>query len=293
MPGFNPEKLNIHELTIEEPEKESVAFDPEKEITDELWQGMINYSKNTEEKAQATHNHRSRIAHTITYISDLARLKILSEATGRKLPETYVQNANTYLKNIESYESGSMGNILKIGYSMSLDAAILGLEKLSQRVSEDLCSQAAMARGSYPDLMNPEHVAQIFGQGRVGGLDLGEDFSEEEKKELYRHLNELKQKRDDGKLIPYAAFLRMAGLKVGLSQKNWQDAMNALQSLKEQDHKLSNKHVPSYVTSHLFYLSVLAADEVIVPKEGGLKLVFDKKQPFEKEAPSIPEQRNF
>lgn len=31
MPGFNPENINIHDLTIEEPEKESeLAFDPEK-----------------------------------------------------------------------------------------------------------------------------------------------------------------------------------------------------------------------------------------------------------------------
>ena len=41
MPGFNPENINIHDLTIEEPEeKQEAVFDPERDITKEDWQKM-------------------------------------------------------------------------------------------------------------------------------------------------------------------------------------------------------------------------------------------------------------
>lgn len=41
MPGFNPDNINIHDLTVEEPEKESnLAFDVERDITTETWKAM-------------------------------------------------------------------------------------------------------------------------------------------------------------------------------------------------------------------------------------------------------------
>ena len=41
MPGFNPENVNIHDLTVEEPEKQEVLpFDPEMDITERDWEEM-------------------------------------------------------------------------------------------------------------------------------------------------------------------------------------------------------------------------------------------------------------
>lgn len=47
MPGFNPDKINIHELTIGEPEKESaLPFDAEKDISPGEWEIIMSYIKN-------------------------------------------------------------------------------------------------------------------------------------------------------------------------------------------------------------------------------------------------------
>ena len=47
---FKPDRINIHELTIEEPEKQSeLPFDPERDITEEDWQGMRNNLKRMRE----------------------------------------------------------------------------------------------------------------------------------------------------------------------------------------------------------------------------------------------------
>src|SRR3989344_3836197 len=47
MPGFNPENINIHDLTIEEPEqKEEGFFDPEKEVTERDWEGIWEMFEN-------------------------------------------------------------------------------------------------------------------------------------------------------------------------------------------------------------------------------------------------------
>ena len=42
MPGFNPENINIHDLTIEEPEKEDSVFNVESEFTEEDWAKINN-----------------------------------------------------------------------------------------------------------------------------------------------------------------------------------------------------------------------------------------------------------
>jgi len=39
--SYNPDRINIHELTVEEPEKqEGLPFDPERDITEQDWRGM-------------------------------------------------------------------------------------------------------------------------------------------------------------------------------------------------------------------------------------------------------------
>lgn len=46
MPGFNPDKINIHDLTIEEPEKQTeVPFDPERDIMAEDWERIYKKIK--------------------------------------------------------------------------------------------------------------------------------------------------------------------------------------------------------------------------------------------------------
>ena len=52
MPKFNPDNLNIHELAVEEPEKQAeVFFDPEKEITEDDWEGINKNLKTYEENS--------------------------------------------------------------------------------------------------------------------------------------------------------------------------------------------------------------------------------------------------
>lgn len=53
MPGFNPENINIHDLTIEEPEKEAdFIFDPEKEITEKDYDEVKKYLAENEKSIQ-------------------------------------------------------------------------------------------------------------------------------------------------------------------------------------------------------------------------------------------------
>ena len=84
---FNPNRINIHELTIEEPEKKSeLRFDPERDITEEDWRNMRQlleeYRKDDERKSHGS-------GQEVMYFSGQAMyMKILNPTVVLNLDET-------------------------------------------------------------------------------------------------------------------------------------------------------------------------------------------------------------
>lgn len=96
MPGFNPDKINIHDLTVEEPEKEtessSAVFDPERDISNEDWQKwrdeFVGSMRKAEHIGDKTNCLDSAVPLKILFPERSEELEI-GEDTWRMLSEIY------------------------------------------------------------------------------------------------------------------------------------------------------------------------------------------------------------
>ena len=142
---FNPNRVNIHELTIDEPEKQSeLPFDPERDITEEDWQGM---EKKLEEYRQPTKWN--------CFAEQAMAMKILDPAKDLKLDQAAWQGMIDSLKSSElklnfigEFSTQAMQmKILDPTYDLNLDQAAWQkmrnwLEKFRQADWREFTSQA-------------------------------------------------------------------------------------------------------------------------------------------------------
>lgn len=272
---LDPERINIHELTVEEPEKQTdLPFDPERDVTEEDWQVMRNELKKAEQE-----NNWSK------YASIAMAIKILNPEIEIDLNERIRQGILKELNfckknhNWEPFYESAVA-LKTLGLKDDLNR-ILG-EDVWQGISNDL---ERVKNGGVLDFSHAVSFARILDPDNSHlHIDMGVDD--------WKKMNEdLEKFRNSGEWFNFSAKasnMRILDpeIKINIGEKDWEGIKNLLnQSRGEEEHYL--------FYSLVIYVKVIAAEKVEVTDQGLIITMPKKKEALKPETPSIPETKQF
>lgn len=268
MPGFNPDKLNIHDLAVEEPEKETeTAFNPEKYFSEED-------VKNMRETAVYYGSRDWRdLDDYRAYLKQLTSMEIMgfhveiSKSGRRKIKKSSDTEGICYSEEIR------YSGITKIPLSQKAGTNELISLKLSQEEGDWLSFISGAA-----DLV-------------IAGKRL--TITPEEITEVEREIKADSSKGMISGAVQYGSDLRIIKNDYTLPPDIMEKAKEHLNKLHKTAREKNGKHDWLDLTEFASQLAILSADELKIPKGGGLELISLKKEKLSSETPQVPEQRNF
>ena len=302
MPGFNPENINIHDLTIEEPEKQvELAFYPEKEITQKE---HLDFFKLISRRIHGGTTYLASPEGAAEHIQQLETLGIdLDLSDPKKAALDIVDLKTLYDKLSEKLENSS---VLTLQSERGVDLIVF-LRKIGDLIGKkknfELPTQEELQVKMDEYRKEDDHSAmmKLAVSMKKIGLDpklskdeeermLTQAQSEEEQMKNYRSGSDADFARGSAHLIAPA---KMLGLPLRVSEESWEvfrSAIDHYHNLKEHKnlHKLD---IAERILDMYHDLSVLSAEKVEFKKDGGVKLV--KKPELASEVNEIPEQRKF
>lgn len=263
---FNPDaQLNIHELAVEGPEKQSEAFfDPKIDLPKEKIEAI-------KESLKEMLKNSFRFAHDCT--SYAACLKLLGEDF--VIPEDKWQiivdacTSDPGKKGVSSRDF-CIPNLLISGQNIKADYAYrfeADLERVKCSKDDWSSFRQVILQASLAILGHRQRLEEEFQKRMMVLLH------------IYKMNNYMKFEFSE-----VAASLKIMGIdpKLSSQDKKW---------LKKDLHKWPEKDFKSL--NFFANLSVLSADEVRIPEGGGLELIRHKKSDLQTETPQMPEQKQF
>lgn len=264
MPRFNPDRLNIKELTVEEPRIESEVFDPEKEITENDWNGIDERLKNEIDFRRYFQfaSYKKMLGHDVDTPEWLKQNLFEDKnyvSTGDK-----VWSYDKILRLADAKLSG-----MDIG-ERDLDADIEGTRRETSIIS--------MLDAGYKYLRGKNSIAVITGKRQ--------EIPERNIKRVFDESKGIDYVGDSFKLgtISLLAELKISGIDVGVI--DFKRIREKLEDFREK------KDWASFLMTAC-HMAILSADEIRISKEKGLELIHNKKSELHTEATEMPEQRNF
>jgi len=274
MPKFNPDNLNIQELAVEEPEKETeLSFDLEKYITKNDWNEIYSYIEGKRKRKKL----REAYFHSAAYASFLdGSISIPQEETDKqiaivnkyremkndpsKLEDNYAQFAHhaRYLKLLKI--PFKVTEIDKQEMQKTLDYYWKDTNDMNWEDAVEHAADMAIVTGEKTPL-------NYFGQTIFDGLE---------------HCRNNRHPLD---FLAIAYSLKILGAKVKVNKEMYNSLISALDDLKV-------RRVWSLFLLRATELKILMANEIEIPKDGGLELV-DNKKITKPETPDIPKQKEF
>ena len=261
---FNPDNLNIHELAIEEPEKESeVFFDPEKDITPEDWKIICN----------EVNGESINIAMISGYAKGLLKLLGKKSVLSDKEIDELKEQINHGL------------GLDEVDVKAAVMAAIMGEKNLLSN------AQWEKIEKDYMSLYNTTCASAI-----IAGKKLS--IATEEKTTRFSQLTSERFNEDAIKRgsvnasdIENLVAARILGVKVEITNDTWLMIKAALKEMKETIKE--EKFMWDSFIMMASDVAILAADEIKIPEGGGLELIRHKKTALQPETPQMPEQKQF
>jgi len=279
MPSFNPERLNIKDLTIEEPEsREGLPFDPEKEITEEDW-GEIK-----EELERGRDN-----ADLYEFVKQAAEMKILDpEVEIRASDEEKIRMYEKIDEWWKQYGDGlgvfSRASFLKILYP----EVNLGLPKAPWESIKKLLENS---RGNSPSNFLSAAVTIKLCDPNFN-IDI-----DQETKELIEEKLKSEKETDIFRFANTAKNLKIidSDINLGLDVKTWENLKNELDIIRRDDYY--DHHKNPYKWRSFCELAVdmkILATEKVEVTDKGLEITMPgENKLIESEASIMPKKRNF
>lgn len=259
MPGFNPDKTNIHEITLDEPEKERQAFfDPERDIDLKDRQALFKRAENDHEIAsflkaiftssEIKENAYQSAQHALGGAKDLKYWRLFAEAAFA---------------------------VKILGSQQDLEAEYDN--ETRQNVIQEL-NKCKKERDWW-------HFLEIGANMKIVDPSLDVDLNKnwEEIREEFQ--NHVKRSVNWTIILSMASAIKILGQKLELDEDFWRQAKAIMESAKERNDWRG-------FANDAFNLAVLSADQVRIPEGGGLELIRHKSD-LGREVPQIPEKRNF
>jgi len=286
--SFNPERINIKDLTIEEPENYEdsfdLAFDFEGRITDEDWRSIKQDLEDSREKylnKKDDIKYASGIERTLEYLAILRQL-----GSHQKLTDSEHQIIEARMANRK--EKGEQGHYL-IYLKMAADLKLLGetiqISEKEWEIIEGLV-RTQIKWSEYRDYSSPVAMTIL---GRDPNLTKEEiDYFQNGLKEVR---GKVKRAPNDmsfgGPLSVRLAEARILGIDYELSQEDWKQMKQEFDNYRNYEHFQWEG-----LAQKAWGAMVLSANKISIPEGGGLDVVISKKERKVKDK-LVPEKRNF
>jgi len=273
---MNPERINIKDLTIEEPEKEAeVFFDPEKDITEEDWDTILDFFKS---------RHYNPV--------EADELEILGKGNEVSPPNHfYYEKREELLKSNETTSERNhflpqlLKNIAIKNHGINLsDQEKKEFKRIVKKLAESefwIGYAEKLAWANIVGIKEPldeKNLANILNSMKV------------QDEEWVKARNEEAGIHD---WLKTAAHLKILGHSVPISKEQWQK-FKAILDIDRADFPTNRKDTGiMYFLMDASNMKILSADEIEIPKQGGLELLMHKKETILSESKTIPEKRNF
>ena len=271
MPGFNLENINIHDLTVEEPEKQGIVFDLEREISKEDWE-MI--------KDQLMEYKKTR--QWAAFDNTAAHMKILDPSIELGLDEHILAESKESLKGFQGFGDKNwdyftaQASDIKILYP----EADLNLDEAAWQEMRAVLENDRVEKRLW-------HLPLQMMRMKI--LDPSADISlnTEDRNML---LQELKTYKSFDNAVEFAATASAtkavdSKVDVGLDQKTW----NQIKDLVETN---KNKKDWNGVLILTMFMKFLVSEKVEITDKG-VEITMPEKKLADTEVPLVPEQRKF
>ena len=269
MPGFNPENINIHDLTIEEPEKQETFFDPEKEITREDWEAMKDQLDECRRKGDV-----------FSFASRAAAMKIIK-------PEMRIQITDAQYENIKKSLEGWRKSNLSGFFQFAMSLKIIDPEF---DIGPYVGDQSEIRNDFQEKKNNAFKIGEFIGMAAkakvVAPIRVGENSIEPETWEKIREHLRNSRKKLTRNFTEKASQVKILNPKedLNLTQEDWDEMSQLLRDLRGDD--MYN------FSEQAMAMKILAAEKVEITAKG-LEITMPKRELSATETPPVPETKNF
>lgn len=278
MPGYNPDNININDLTLEEPEKQWEAFfDPERDITEENWQKMKRELEGAIRISRLGGNQGT---------FGVMSMRVLEPDFNFDLNKADWDDMN---KNLADYKKRNrVSDFFELVSVMKLfDPKVnIGIDKDFWKQEKELLSDCIETR-DWDFVFNLATRMKIVNPNM--DLGIGREVWEEIKEDYLEHVD-IDGNRDWGQFALGAMHVKLLnpGMDLGLDHKAWEGMK---EELEYRMGRPSNEF--GGCTAHVTAMKVLAADKAEITDDGLHVIMHANSGLSEGEHPSMPEQRKF
>ncbi len=273
--SFNPDRINIHELTIEEPEKQTeLLFDVERDISKEDWEGI-----NMKIEGCILNNSWS------DYASQAMKVKILDPSKNIGRDDNARQGME---RKLDAYKSS---NKIDNEWGSFLSQA-MAMKILDPETDVGLNNDIEQRLGGFLDTLRNRprsfcfHAMEmkIISPNMV--LNIGETIWKEMEKDL-------ESQRVSNNWIAFARdAVAMKILNPAVDLKLDNRAWEGMRAKLEYYRVEPNEHWPNFFEQAM-NMKILAAEEVKITDKGLEINMRKKKDSFNTDVPPIPEIKKF
>ena len=286
---FNPNRINIHELTIEEPEKPSeLPFDPVQKITEEDWTTMeelLEHYKESYNERRMFGNEKKRV-YGWDFSNQAKNMRILDPTKDLYLEEDARECMSGELKERRSNKDWAAFSVQAANMKIIDPTQDLGL---NQTAWNGMKKQLEEYR-----LRDQAHQWKNFSAQamRMKILDPNQDLNLDQS--AWQHMtDELEYYRTGGYWDSFAyqaMIMKVIDQKydLKLDQATWQGMRGELEALRQENETEEWKKFISLATE----MKILAAEEVKVT-DRGLEIKMRKDKPLTSSVPPLPETKQF
>jgi len=293
MPGFNPDKINIHDLAIEEPENAPETFDAEKVVTPEIWEQMM----------AAMECYREEPASWIDFAGQAAAMKIICPERDVVVDDVAWQKMK---REMEKYRL-DLAEELPHFYGLAMHMKILDPERSKQDVNPDVLGAAIdqvlnLKYKQYREDEEWDNFSSIAMAMKILNPKIDLNIDEEtwqgmkSQLELYRSDVKIDQPDEDGAFMYFSQLAMKMKIicpqradELNLDQDTWARLRDELEEWRPDVG--GNPSNWQEFTLECMRQKILAAEKVEVT-DNGLEITMPEKK-FGSEAPSLPETKQF
>lgn len=288
MPGYNPEKVNIYDLTIEGPEKRRDFFDVEAEITKDDWKKMI-------ENMELCRMPGKENWHA--FYADAFPLKILNPEINLSLDERAVEGMRKVLETdlISKWSRAYIEDLMRA----KIFFPERGFERLTGSVSWSKLKDVLNEDRQFESW---EEFFSLAASMKFFKPDIDLDIKEKDWQDGITAATILKTKAESGDPGGYWFSFSSAAMPIkllnpevdfNLSSRDWEGMTKQLRNHNYSSNTVASTDKWRTFSYHAMNMKILSAEDIKFTDKG-LEIIMPKKKEKLSFANSeIPEQRNF
>jgi len=281
--SYNPDRINIHELTVEEPEKQTeLPFDPERDLSNQDWEKMLTKLRSriqNDRNARETGEDRQFFYTRCVGLSLLAmNLKILNPRVELDLDENVWKEMRETLEAVKY--NGDWQSFSEQAISIKiLNPDIFALDEVGRQ-----CMKSELERHRRARTWEAFFIQAV--QVRIIDRDIDLKLDDGAWQRIRDQLEVNRKNEEWGEFALHAANMKILDpyIDLGLDEVAWHGIQTKLDEYRKAD---------SFFEKHAVAMKILAAEEVKVTEKGLEINMRRPKAEIDSGVSSVPETKQF